>query len=291
MSWAHLLPERFQLGSAQRLGLLTEEPPVRDHRRCRSDGLAQAEPPEHARPVGRQVDPSAQRRPCRTTLNQLRRENLPLQRRRKRRPCDPTSDDQDPLDLGDAAILPQGSHKRSPRGGGGRCRREPSMSVNRKVTVLKEWRERYAEALADHQRILRDAFAEHDGHEIDTLGDSFFVAFRRAKDAVAAVECQRAGRGWTGRRPISPACGWCNPRRRGAAGAASGLAGGGLLRGVAGVRHRRHLLGRERGVACASRRARLRGHAGARHDAAPAGPRGAEPRLHRRCHRRRPVDR
>ena len=34
-------------------------------------------------------------------------------------------------------------------------------------------------------RILRDAFAEHGGHEIDTQGDSFFVAFRRAKDAVS----------------------------------------------------------------------------------------------------------
>jgi class 3 adenylate cyclase len=34
--------------------------------------------------------------------------------------------------------------------------------------LLKQWRERYAEALADHQRILRGAFVEHDGHEIDT---------------------------------------------------------------------------------------------------------------------------
>jgi YVTN family beta-propeller protein len=47
--------------------------------------------------------------------------------------------------------------------------------------------ERYGEALADHQRILREAFAEHGGHEIDTQGDSFFVAFRRAKDAVSAA--------------------------------------------------------------------------------------------------------
>jgi peptide/nickel transport system substrate-binding protein len=58
--------------------------------------------------------------------------------------------------------------------------------------LLKRWRQRYAEALAEHQRILREVFAEHDGHEIDTQGDSFFVAFRRAKDAVAAaVDCQR----------------------------------------------------------------------------------------------------
>ena len=58
--------------------------------------------------------------------------------------------------------------------------------------LLKQLRERYADALAEHQRILRAAFAEHGGHEIDTQGDSFFVAFRRAKDAVAAaVACQR----------------------------------------------------------------------------------------------------
>ena len=52
--------------------------------------------------------------------------------------------------------------------------------------------ELYSVALAAHQRILRQAFSENGGHEIDTQGDSFFVAFRRAKDAVAAaVECQR----------------------------------------------------------------------------------------------------
>ena len=52
--------------------------------------------------------------------------------------------------------------------------------------------ERYGEALGAHRQILREAFAEHGGHEIDTQGDSFFVAFRRAKDAVAAaIACQR----------------------------------------------------------------------------------------------------
>ena len=52
--------------------------------------------------------------------------------------------------------------------------------------------ERYSQALDEHRRILREAFGEHDGREIDTQGDSFFVAFRRAKDAVAAaVACQR----------------------------------------------------------------------------------------------------
>src|SRR2546423_12326755 len=52
--------------------------------------------------------------------------------------------------------------------------------------LLKQLRERYGEALEEHQRILRAAFAAQFGHEIDTQGDSFFVAFRRAEEAGAA---------------------------------------------------------------------------------------------------------
>jgi predicted ATPase/class 3 adenylate cyclase len=53
--------------------------------------------------------------------------------------------------------------------------------------------ERYAEALAEHRRLLRTAFTEHRGCEVDTQGDAFFYAFPRAHDAVAgAVAAQRA---------------------------------------------------------------------------------------------------
>ena len=46
---------------------------------------------------------------------------------------------------------------------------------------------------SEHRRVLRDAFSNHEGHEIDTAGDGFFVVFERAGDAVkAAVEGQRA---------------------------------------------------------------------------------------------------
>ncbi len=59
--------------------------------------------------------------------------------------------------------------------------------------LLKELRDDYTAVLADHQRIIRAALVDHDGSEIDTQGDSFFAAFRRAKDAVgAAVDAQRA---------------------------------------------------------------------------------------------------
>jgi class 3 adenylate cyclase/streptogramin lyase len=51
----------------------------------------------------------------------------------------------------------------------------------------------YASVLGAHQRLLRGAFAAHGGHEVDTQGDAFFVAFRSARDAVlAAVDGQRA---------------------------------------------------------------------------------------------------
>jgi predicted ATPase/class 3 adenylate cyclase len=52
---------------------------------------------------------------------------------------------------------------------------------------------RYAEVLAEHQRLLRDAFAEGHGQVVDTQGDAFLVAFHRARDAVAtAVAAQQA---------------------------------------------------------------------------------------------------
>src|SRR5439155_53145 len=65
--------------------------------------------------------------------------------------------------------------------------------------LVKELGGRYSEVLTEHQRILRSAFAAHGGREVDTQGDSFFVAFRRGKDAVAAaVDAQRdlAAHGW-----------------------------------------------------------------------------------------------
>jgi predicted ATPase/class 3 adenylate cyclase len=47
--------------------------------------------------------------------------------------------------------------------------------------------DRYAAVLREHQALLRQAFAEHGGVEIDTAGDGFFVAFPTAPAAVAAA--------------------------------------------------------------------------------------------------------
>jgi len=53
--------------------------------------------------------------------------------------------------------------------------------------------EAYATVAAEHRRIVRSAFTEHGGAEIDTQGDAFFFSFPRARDAAAAaVDAQRA---------------------------------------------------------------------------------------------------
>ena len=63
----------------------------------------------------------------------------------------------------------------------------------------------YAAALAEHRRLLREAFSRHGGVEVDTQGDAFFYAFARASDAVHAAEEDNvrstAARG---------ACGWAS---------------------------------------------------------------------------------
>jgi YVTN family beta-propeller protein len=65
--------------------------------------------------------------------------------------------------------------------------------VEGSTRLLKQLRDRYGQVLAEHRRILRAAFEEHGGQEIDTQGDAFFVAFRKATDAaLAAGAAQRA---------------------------------------------------------------------------------------------------
>jgi class 3 adenylate cyclase len=59
--------------------------------------------------------------------------------------------------------------------------------------LVKELRERYAEVLGEHRRLVRAAVAARAGHEVDTQGDAFFVAFGGAKQAVlCALDIQRA---------------------------------------------------------------------------------------------------
>ena len=59
--------------------------------------------------------------------------------------------------------------------------------------LVKALRERYVQVLAEHRRLVRAAIVGQAGHEIDTQGDAFFVAFASAKQAVlCALEVQRA---------------------------------------------------------------------------------------------------
>jgi predicted ATPase/class 3 adenylate cyclase len=65
--------------------------------------------------------------------------------------------------------------------------------VEGSTKLLHELGDGYAPALHEHRRLLRAAFDDHGGVEVDTQGDAFFVAFARASDAVAAAEeAQRA---------------------------------------------------------------------------------------------------
>jgi class 3 adenylate cyclase len=71
--------------------------------------------------------------------------------------------------------------------------------------LLKRLEERYEDVIREHRRIVRETFGARDGVEIDSQGDSFFWAFARARDAVAAaVDAQRAhaGEAWPGDEPV-----------------------------------------------------------------------------------------
>src|SRR5215471_16865108 len=59
--------------------------------------------------------------------------------------------------------------------------------VEGSTRLLHSLGDEYGEALQEHRRRLRAAFADHEGVEVDTQGDAFFVAFARASDAVAAA--------------------------------------------------------------------------------------------------------
>ncbi|HLK78378.1 MAG TPA: adenylate/guanylate cyclase domain-containing protein, partial [Streptosporangiaceae bacterium] len=59
--------------------------------------------------------------------------------------------------------------------------------------LVKALRDRYAQVLAEHRRLVRAAIAGHRGHEVDTQGDAFFAAFGEARQAVlCALEIQQS---------------------------------------------------------------------------------------------------
>jgi predicted ATPase/class 3 adenylate cyclase len=63
--------------------------------------------------------------------------------------------------------------------------------VEGSTRLLHELGDGYAAVLAEHRRVLREAFARHGGVEVDTQGDAFFVAFAKASAALAAASDAR----------------------------------------------------------------------------------------------------
>jgi class 3 adenylate cyclase len=55
--------------------------------------------------------------------------------------------------------------------------------VEGSTRLLKWLRDGYAAVIGAHDRLLRDVFAARGGVVVDMQGDSFFVVFRRARDA------------------------------------------------------------------------------------------------------------
>jgi len=65
--------------------------------------------------------------------------------------------------------------------------------VEGSTALLRKLRDGYPAVIGKHEELMRSAWAEGSGQELDADGDSFFVAFRRPREAVdAAVKAQCA---------------------------------------------------------------------------------------------------
>jgi DNA-binding NarL/FixJ family response regulator/class 3 adenylate cyclase len=65
--------------------------------------------------------------------------------------------------------------------------------VEGSTKLVHELGDRYAGVLADHRRLVRECVAAANGHEVDSRGDEFFLAFHDAASAVsAAVSLQQS---------------------------------------------------------------------------------------------------
>jgi class 3 adenylate cyclase len=61
------------------------------------------------------------------------------------------------------------------------------------TALLQSLGDRYPEVLADHNRLIRGTFAQHDAFERGSAGDGLYFVFASAREAVqAAIEAQLA---------------------------------------------------------------------------------------------------
>ena len=77
--------------------------------------------------------------------------------------------------------------------------------VEDSTRLVQELGDRYSSVLAEHERVIRDAFTSVGGREVDCRGDEFFVAFASTRDAVhAAIAAQRnlAAQSWPSETPL-----------------------------------------------------------------------------------------
>jgi len=77
--------------------------------------------------------------------------------------------------------------------------------IEKSTRILQALGEEYEAVLTEHQALVRSVLARRGGHEVGTAGDSFFVVFAQARDAVAfAVEVQHVvlGHAWPERTPL-----------------------------------------------------------------------------------------
>jgi class 3 adenylate cyclase len=56
--------------------------------------------------------------------------------------------------------------------------------IERSTELLEQTGDRYPELLAQHRQLLRSSWDDRGGHEFGTQGDSFFVVFDQAREAV-----------------------------------------------------------------------------------------------------------
>ena len=59
--------------------------------------------------------------------------------------------------------------------------------IERSTQLMRQLGDAWAEAHADHRRLLREAVGGAGGREVDTQGDAFFAVFGRARDALGAA--------------------------------------------------------------------------------------------------------
>ncbi len=65
--------------------------------------------------------------------------------------------------------------------------------IEKSTRLLQQLKEQYAQVLSECRRLLRNAFQQWNGFEVDAQGDAFFIVFEQAKDALmAAVAVQQA---------------------------------------------------------------------------------------------------